>query len=170
MLLIYLSDAVEYLRHTVPRLGLKSQGTQKQACLVVTEQTLVQDVPSQLEIVLMTAQPVSGVMKSSVTRRTHTSTWWGETRDSQKKRHVIHKISDAEVKHECVPGAGGDFRQFSVMVKKEKFIIWKREEILSNHKRQHLTQCANYSSISQSEIFSYRLYMFSYKTIIKKII
>ncbi len=74
MLIIYLSDAVEYLRHTVPKLGLESQGTQEQARVLVTEQTLVQNVPPQLEIVLMTAQPVSVDMRSSVRRETHTST------------------------------------------------------------------------------------------------
>ncbi len=51
-----------------------------------------------------------------------------ETRDSQKKRHVIHKISDAEMKHTrgsglFLPRGGGHFRHFSVIVKKEKFII-----------------------------------------------
>ncbi len=94
MLIIYLSDPVEYLRHTVPKLSLKSQGTKKQAGLLVTEQPVVQDVPSQLKIVLMTTQSVSVTMKSRVRPQrpiqTHI-TWWGEEETHRRRETSFTK-------------------------------------------------------------------------------
>ncbi len=159
MLIIYLSDAVEYLRHTVPKLGLESQGTQEQARVLVTEQTLVQNVPPQLEIVLMTAQPVSVDMRSSVRRETHTSTWWEKQethrrRDTSFTKYLMRRWSTHVAAGSFLHAAGATLDILVSLSRKKSSLSEKEKNILYNYKRHHLTQWPNYSSISRVEILN----------------
>ncbi len=152
-------------QHTVPT-QLEEPGTKKQAGLLVTEQPVVHDVPSQLKIVLMTTQSVSVTMKSRVRPQrpiqTHI-TWWGEERLTRRRetsftKYLMRKWSTLW-QWALSPGARGTWDIFVSLSRKKKFIFEKeKQKYYKIINKNHLTQRPNYSSNIMIRILNYRLY------------